>query len=214
MTNETLRIFRRSCPVSVLGPYQRAVIWVQGCQFHCPHCIVPESWDPTHGEAISIEECSSWILTHSDIEGITLSGGEPMQQAGVLVHLIDVLRIQRDLGVVCYTGFQLEHLLSTGTLEQHELLQRIDLLIDGPYIEGLHDDLLWRGSRNQRLRVMNSRYEKLMHKLYKTDYSAGLEFTMKTSGSISFAGVPSRPGFRQEFEAQLQKRGVLIQPKT
>jgi anaerobic ribonucleoside-triphosphate reductase activating protein len=51
-----LPIFRRQSPVMVLGPHKRAVIWVQGCKFACSGCLVPESWDETAGETISLTE--------------------------------------------------------------------------------------------------------------------------------------------------------------
>lgn len=79
-----LRIFCRQSPVRVLGPYQRAVIWVQSCEWPCPGCIVPESWPVGAGETFPIEELVRWILAQLDIEGITLSGGEPLLQAPAL----------------------------------------------------------------------------------------------------------------------------------
>ena len=139
LINPNLQIFRLHAPVQVLGSYRRAVIWVQGCAFACKGCIVPESWDSNGGETRTVDELTAWVLAQPDIEGITLSGGEPMLQASILVALIDRLREQRDLGVVCYTGDRLERLQAYGTIAQRELLQRLDLLIDGIYIEAQHD---------------------------------------------------------------------------
>ena len=191
----------------------RAVLWVQGCEFSCTGCIVPESWKNTKGEEIEVDTCAVWLLSQPEIEGVTLSGGEPMLQAAALVNLIDTIQAERSLGIVCYTGFRFEQLQYSGNLAQRELLHRIDLLIDGPYIEELHDDLLWRGSRNQRLLPLSNRYRNLVHhRLIRADHSAGLEFVTDASGEISFAGVPSRPGFRSEFESRMRNRGILIQP--
>lgn len=206
-----LRIFRRQSPVTVLGPYKRAVIWVQGCEFACPNCIVPESWDAVGGEAISLTELASWILAQSDIEGITLSGGEPMLQAVALASLIDTIRQSKDLGVMCYTGYRFEQLQQRGTADQKLLCDRIDLLIDGTYIESLHQDLLWRGSSNQRLLLLTNRYRQvLMQQLEMGDRSAGMEFGIDISGAFYFTGVPASKGFRAEFEAGMQRRGMRI----
>jgi anaerobic ribonucleoside-triphosphate reductase activating protein len=214
MTSETpkeLRIFRRQSPVRVLGPYQRAVIWVQGCGWACAGCIVPESWSMKGGEALSIEELMSWILCQSDIEGITLSGGEPLLQAPALIELIDQLRRERDLGVVCYTGYRLKDLQQRGTEAQRQLLSRIDLLIDGRYQAAQHDNLLWRGSRNQQLQLLTPRYTAdLEQYLQEGDHSAGLEFLTSTEQEITFTGVPERANFRQQFEAALQVKGILV----
>lgn len=208
---DCLRIFRRQSPVTVLGPFKRAVIWVQGCEFACLGCIVPESWDKAGGEAITLTELASWILAQPDIEGITLSGGEPMLQAAALVSLIDTIRQSKDLGVMCYTGYRFEQLQQQGMVEQKLLCDRIDLLVDGTYIASLHEDLLWRGSSNQRLWLLTERYrEVLMQQLAMGDRSAGMEFGIDISGAFYFTGVPARKGFRGEFEARMQCRGIKI----
>ena len=206
-----LRIFRRQSPVRVLGPYQRAVIWVQGCEWACPGCIVPESWPTTAGEVVSLKYLVSWVLAQSDIEGITLSGGEPLLQAPALIELIDQLRRERDLGVVCYTGYRLKDLQRRGTEAQKQLLSRIDLLIDGRYQAAQHDNLLWRGSRNQQLQLLTPRYAAdLEQYLQEGDRSAGLEFLTSSEQEITFTGVPERANFRQQFEAALQAKGISV----
>lgn len=197
--------------MTVLGPGKRAVIWVQGCQFACKNCIVPESWNSSTGEQVTITEMADWIFAQPDIEGITFSGGEPMLQASVLIELTDLVRSNIDVGVVCYTGYRLEHLQQQGTPEQQELLQRIDLLIDGTYIEQQHADLLWRGSANQRLLLLTERYKSAIAiQLSQGDWSAGLEFFMETTGEIQFVGVPKQPGFRQDFESRMFNRGIIM----
>jgi anaerobic ribonucleoside-triphosphate reductase activating protein len=208
--SDTLQIFRRQSPVTVLGPYQRAVIWVQGCAFACPGCIVPESWPSGQGEAVRVLELADWILAQPGIEGITLSGGEPMLQAQALDNLIDRVRQVRDLGVVCYTGDRLERLVQQGTPAQRALLKRIDLLIDGPYVESRHADLLWRGSDNQRLLLLTKRYRQVL--AGRADCSAGLTFAVAEDGSLAFTGVPSQPQFRVDFEAKLAGKGIVLQP--
>ncbi|MDF5720724.1 MAG: 4Fe-4S single cluster domain-containing protein [Rhizonema sp. PD37] len=207
----TLRLFSRQSPVSVLGPGQRAVIWVQGCRFACKNCIVPESWNESAGELVRVAQIADWVLEQPGIEGMTLSGGEPMLQAQALAELVDLVRVKVDMGVVCYTGYRLEQLQQYGTPEQQDLLQRIDLLIDGVYIEEKHADLLWRGSANQRLLLMTERYQSLiLAQLAPGERSAGLQFFMESTGEIQFVGVPKQPGFRQEFESRMLNRGVIM----
>ncbi|MBO0350276.1 radical SAM protein [Phormidium pseudopriestleyi FRX01] len=206
-----LQIFRRQSTVQVLGPGQRAVLWVQGCPFACPGCIVPESWDARGGETLTIQELAHWILAQPDIEGITFSGGEPMMQADPLIQLIDTLRQQRERGVMCYTGYRLETLQQQGTDAQRQLLQRLDLLVDGQYRQEEHDNLLWRGSRNQRLLLLTSRYQATVtQQLAQGDNSAGLSFVSATSGEVYFTGVPAIAAFRQQFETEMQQRGIRI----
>lgn len=85
-----------------------------------------------------------------------------MLQANALANLITRIRQIKDLGVVCYTGYRWEHLQQYGSLAQQTLLQQIDLLIDGTYIEARHDHLLWRGSNNQRLLLLTKRYQAML----------------------------------------------------
>lgn len=206
-----LRIFRRQSPVRVLGPYQRAVIWVQGCDWGCRGCIVPESWSKTVGELVSLEDLQAWILAQPEIEGLTFSGGEPMLQADALTELVDRVRRERDLGVVCYTGFSRQRLEAQGTLAQRALLSRVDLLIDGLYRENQHGNLLWRGSSNQGLHLLTERYRTVLATmLARGDVSAGLEFVSSTERELYFTGVPEQVGFREAFEAKLQSKGILV----
>lgn len=207
--NNHLRIFRRQASVKVLGPHTRAVIWVQGCDFACSNCIVPESWDINAGELVSVADLVTWVLAQSEIEGITISGGEPMLQADALCVLIDSLLGHKDLGVVCYTGYTLAQ-LQKGNVGQLRLLTKIDLLIDGVYQEKLHGDLLWRGSSNQRKIFLTPRYENLN----QPDKSAGLEFFVEEGGAFAFTGVPNRPQFRPEFEKLLSQKGVIANPEN
>ena len=211
MKNNKIRIFEHRSPVKVLGPYSRAVIWVQGCDLGCNGCIVPESWDRNAGEEVYISELVAWVLNQPNIEGVTLSGGEPMLQAEALSVLIDRLREVKDLGVVCYTGHRLEHLKSQGDISQNNLLTKIDLLIDGVYSEKLQDNLLWRGSSNQRLLVLSDRYRDFLET--QSAHSAGLEFFFNETGEVGFSGVPAQPNFRQEFESRMSQRSVIVNPQ-
>ena len=211
MKKSKLRIFDRRVPVSVLGPYQRAVVWVQGCPFSCPNCIVPESWSQDGGEEVLVSELVHWLLSNEYIEGVTFSGGEPMLQASAISQIITLLKSKRDIGIMCYTGFRFERLTTTGTKDQRTLLGLIDLLVDGTYEEKQHKDLLWRGSANQRILLLTNRYKSYMTD--KIDRSAGLEFFVRESSQMGFSGVPNQPNFRQEFESRMLEHSVIVNPK-
>ena len=171
----------------MLGPGLRAVLWVQGCGKACPGCLAPESWARTGGFSRSVSDLVAWVVAQDEIEGLTVSGGEPMDQAAPLAELLEECRKRRDLGLICYTGYSLEQLDSPAHLR---LLSQVDLLIDGPYRQELHADLLWRGSSNQRILNLSQRYS-----LPGEDRSAGLEFEFLGDGKLSFAGVPPWPAF-------------------
>lgn len=195
------------CTTPVLGPPNRAVIWVQGCSVGCEDCILPEAWEPRHGKRVSTSEVSAWVLSRGAIEGITLTGGEPMEQAAGLCRLIDELQRQRDIGVITYTGYTLENLRSKSDPAQIGLLRRTDLLIDGPYVRNLHGKLLWRGSTNQRLIALTPRYSTFASE-HASDSPAGLEVHMDEGGDFRVVGVPPFPGFRENFRKQMLERDI------
>lgn len=142
----------------VLGPGLRSVVWVQGCPFHCQDCISPQ-WIPIRPNIlITPRELAPGLLSHPDVSGLTISGGEPFLQAKQLAELIRIIRNERNLNVICYTGFLLGQLskmpVGSGV---SDLLSQIDVLIDGPYIASQNDNRGLRGSSNQTIHHLTTR---------------------------------------------------------
>jgi anaerobic ribonucleoside-triphosphate reductase activating protein len=190
-----VHVVRRKAATAVLGPGVRAVIWVAGCLLNCRGCIAPET-HPLGGDAISIPRLAAWLSAVAR-DGITLTGGEPMLQSPAMCRLIDLVREPRpDLHVMLFTGYRLEWLLRRGCDSQRELLRRVDLLVDGPYVERLHAPLKWRGSSNQRLIDLTGRTPGL-----EDDAPAGLEFELDEQLRLDVTGVPEAPGFRPWLES-------------
>ena len=141
------------CPSThALGPGNRAVVWVQGCPFHCAGCISPD-WIPQKTATLYLpSQLAKVILSSPELTGITISGGEPMLQAAGLVKMIRLIKQQRDVDVICFTGFQYRNLCRFPENNAiHDLLSLVDVLIDGPYIQKLHTDKGLRGSENQNI---------------------------------------------------------------
>src|SRR5262245_29198295 len=91
------------------GPGVRAVLWVQGCSLGCPGCFNPLTHPTTGGELVPTDELVRRLTALGDtIEGITVSGGEPLQQRPALLALLRRLRQQTRLSVVLFTGFTWE----------------------------------------------------------------------------------------------------------
>lgn len=145
---------------TALGPYNRYVIWVQGCNKNCAGCISIDSRPLDGGYGISIYDLVDDIINTSEIEGITISGGEPYLQSEALVRLILEIKKIKDLGIILYTGFNFSE------IEENVLTNLCDLIIDGEYIEELNDDLSLRGSSNQRLWFISDRYKDEAPKAY------------------------------------------------
>ncbi len=141
----------------VNGPGCRAVVWVQGCLRECPSCFNPESWSFEIKELISVDSVLERILENSRNEGVTFSGGEPFWQAPALAELAKKVKAH-GLSVMAFTGFTLEQLQDEyAPAGSKELLEQLDILIDGPYVESLAinspDSPV--SSRNQRVHVFN-----------------------------------------------------------
>ena len=126
------------------------------------------------------------ILSQPHIEGVTLSGGEPFLQAAALADLLDiVLKRRPELTVISFTGY-LREALSWPDAER--LIDKLDLLIDGPYVKELNDNIGMRGSSNQRFHFLTSRLLP-----WKEEMECGkrkAEFHL-TDGKIKGYGVPS-----------------------
>ena len=130
------------------GPGFRTSIYCAGCNHQCPGCHNPQSWDFNGGREMSTAELMRIIMA-DPFANVTFSGGDPMYQAAGFAELARAVHEQSNKDIWCYTGFTFESLISD---DQRELLEQIDVLVDGPFIEKLRDsDLLFRGSSNQRL---------------------------------------------------------------
>lgn len=141
----------------VNGPGCRAVIWVQGCRRGCPNCFNPSSWSFERNQLIRIEELVQKIIRKPRNQGVTFSGGEPFWQAPALTELARQVKAM-GLNVMSFTGFTLEQLRSsTAPPGSQELLDQLDLLIDGPYVESLalHSTHSLVSSSNQRVHLFN-----------------------------------------------------------
>lgn len=143
---------------TALGPGLRAVVWVQGCPFHCPGCIAPDWISFRPGRMMTPAELSVELLTHPDVTGLTFSGGEPMAQAAGLAQLARLARQKRELDIICFSGFTLEKLRQSPPFPGvTDLLEQVDVLIDGPYIAEKNDNRGLRGSSNQHIHYLTER---------------------------------------------------------
>lgn len=135
------------------GPGIRMTIFTQGCNHHCPGCQNPQTHDFNGGHFIDIDEILSMIDENPLLDGITFSGGDPMDQAAALVPLAREIK-ERGMNLVIFTGYTYERLmeLSHECPDMFELLTFADILIDGPFIMAKKSlELKFRGSSNQRI---------------------------------------------------------------
>jgi anaerobic ribonucleoside-triphosphate reductase activating protein len=139
------------------GPGRRFALWVQGCSLRCPGCCNPHLFERDGGREVPVDELAARIeAVRAQIEGITLLGGEPFEQAGELAVLT---RHAHALGlsVMAFSGYTLEELRARP--DALSLLAEIDLLVDGRYEASLPErERRWAGSANQRFHFLSERY--------------------------------------------------------
>ena len=141
------------------GPGWRFVLFTQGCNHHCEGCHNPGTLDPKGGREVLTEEIITAMLSNPLTDGLTLSGGEPLDQAAECAVIARAAK-NAGLNVWCYTGYTFEQLLNPNVSVMSdewqkgvaELLETIDVLVDGPFILKERSlALAWRGSGNQRI---------------------------------------------------------------
>ena len=134
------------------GPGVRVSIFMQGCAFNCKNCFNPETHDFNAGKEFTDDTINRVLeLCDNDtIRGLSILGGEPMHPKNIegttkLAKKFKEIFPDKDIWV--WSGF-----LFDKNLKDKEVLKYIDVLVDGQYIDELHNPTLkWKGSSNQRV---------------------------------------------------------------
>lgn len=190
-----VRVHKILKKTKVEGPGTRYCIWFQGCSRRCKGCWAKATWAPDGGKELEAEEILKDILATKGIEGVTFLGGEPFEQPQALEYLAREVK-EAGLSVVCFTGGKLEGIQKN----MPQILEHIDLLIDGEYVEAEQDfSRPWVGSRNQRYHFLTDRYnEKIL-----TEYHNKIEINIQKNGLIFINGMG-------DFEKLTNKLDMLI----
>ncbi len=146
---------KRICyPVTVLGPGNRACLWVTGCMRNCKGCMSGDLRRKESGRDIPVESIYKMIRSiEGKIDGITISGGEPFLQAEELALLMLKISSEVTKDIIVFSGYTLEELKAQADKNIDFVLSTISVLIDGEYIDELNDGRGMRGSSNQRIHV-------------------------------------------------------------
>lgn len=146
-----IRIYGLAEDSIVDGPGYRFAIFTQGCPHACPGCHNPESHSFEAGRLMDTSDIIARFDGNPLMEGITLSGGDPLCQPEACLELAKAAH-ERQLTVWCYTGYTWEALLKEADPARLALLREVDVLVDGPFLlQERSLALQYCGSRNQRL---------------------------------------------------------------
>ncbi len=139
------------------GPGLRAVLWVQGCTLGCQGCFNPETHSFAAGSTKSTSDLLKEITSHpSALEGLTISGGEPLQQLAGLLQLLKLVRKETNLSVILFSGFSLSEI--DAMPGKDELFSLIDVLVAGRYEHERRIASGLIGSANKASRFFTDRY--------------------------------------------------------
>ena len=131
----------------VNGPGNRFVLWTQGCSKGCSECFNPETWSNNIFKELSPKQISE-LIKNFEVDGVTISGGDPLEQEDELLELLFFLKeIKLPKGIILFTGFSRNEIRENPIREK--CLRYIDVLIDGRYEKNLKVDFSLRGSSNQ-----------------------------------------------------------------
>jgi Organic radical activating enzymes len=138
---------RGYCLSKVNGPGNRFVLWTQGCSKGCSECFNPETWSTNIYKELSPRQIFE-LIKNFEVDGITISGGDPLEQEDELLELLMLLSSMRlRKGIILFSGFTRAEISSN--IIREKCLSYIDVLIDGRYEKNLKVDFSLKGSSNQ-----------------------------------------------------------------
>lgn len=161
------------------GEGVRTSLFVSGCRHHCKECFNEVTWDFGYGNLFTEQTMNEIFesVDHDWVNGISLLGGEPFEPENQKVLLPFLIMFHERFpkkDVWCYTGFTMEQILGETEAKSRaytniskEMLEQIDVLVDGPYVKELHSIMLkFRGSSNQRVIDIKKTFEQNKIVLY------------------------------------------------
>ncbi len=204
-----IRINKLHWPVTVLGYGKRAGIWLQGCTIACPGCCSKDTWELLPESQTSIDNVLGWLssISPAELDGITISGGEPFQQPDALRHLLTAIwdKFGRDntRDILVYSGYS--H--SVLTRKFRHILDLCDVVISEPYKQHLPSQPL-RGSGNQIVHINTAlglaRYSELQLELQANKLQIDFDGT-----ALTVIGIP-RNGDLDKLSQRMAESGLTF----
>ena len=170
-------------PLKTLGPKDRLGIWLQGCDILCKNCISSHNLIQKDEKIMQLDDLIEKILKFDKVEKLTISGGEPFFQSEALHELLSRIRF-KFLDILVYSGHSFEYLEK----KFPQILDLIDVLIDGEFNRKLPTKKIYKGSNNQRLYIFNKELIKIYSE-YSTINKKIIQLH-KTENNLYLLGIP------------------------
>lgn len=163
------------------GPGARFVVWLQGCTLGCPGCFNAGTHDAASGREVRISDIAAQLAATTGIAGLSLSGGEPLQQPAAAIALLDAARAL-GLSTLAFSGYAIDEIRALP--DGPAVLARLDVLIDGRYVAGDRLATGLRGSANQRIHLLTDRYQRA-----DVEATPVAEIRISPTGELVLTGV-------------------------
>lgn len=175
-------------PVTTLGPGRRLAIWVQGCNRKCQGCVSPElqSYEGMQYDVAYLANVFLSLIAENSLDGVTISGGEPFDQEEELLQLCSLLT---GVEIIVYSGYSTKELLKNR--EEPIWNANIAVLITGPYMQELDDNLPLKGSSNQEIIYRNESVSQKYVSYLENTLQRKQQFFILDE-NVYMAGIPSK----------------------
>ena len=163
----TLRLLKTFKETIVDGIGLRYSLYFSGCTHKCKGCHNEYSWNPENGDTVTyemLERIAEEINTNAMLDGITISGGDPLFNPEDMIKVLRFLKEKTGKDIWMYTGYTLEQIRKDE--KRNACLEYVDVLVDGPFIKQLYTpDLQFKGSSNQRI-IKKREFKKEISEIY------------------------------------------------
>lgn len=164
--------------------------------------MVPHTWDRNKGKVVDPSSLLQILAETPDIEGITVLGGEPMDQAAALLPFLEKVKAS-GLSLMLFSGYTKEAILESGCPHKADIIELCDIFVDGPYVKALTSfERPWVGSSNQRIFFQTDRYKHLENNLHIIENK--VEVRIDGDGVIAINGMMPKEKFL-ELQRSLRK---------
>ncbi|RUM60821.1 MAG: radical SAM protein [Persephonella sp.] len=178
-------------PVYTLGVGKRIGLWFQGCSIRCKGCMSKYTWEFDEKYKTDVEDVLKEIFSFN-VKKITISGGEPFDQSEALEYILKKLKKNNFNDILVYTGYEYDELIK----KYKNILDYIDVLIAGRFIEGLESKYIWKGSENQKMYIFNKKLEKIYNDYKKKKKDKRLQIVEKNN-DIYILGIPYQKDIKE-----------------
>ncbi|MCB5261250.1 MAG: radical SAM protein [Candidatus Cloacimonetes bacterium] len=196
-------VYHNGVAQDILGPGKRLLVWTSGCPFRCPGCIEPKLQELVAGEAWNTDEYRQAIEpTVNILRRITFSGGEPLFQAQAILRLISGFSYRPE--IMLFTGYEAQEALN----KFPQVLEKVDILVAGPFLEDRTGSFLWRGSSNQEIISPSGRFAASELDAWMQSPSAGIQVHFRNAGFYVY-GIPAK-GSLEALQSRLHAQQIEL----